>query len=56
VRGVTFIENRVKELQKLGIEEVVIAENNFKPLENLKMSIKITTLTQITDLMRFINK
>ncbi len=55
VRGVTFIENRVKELEKLGIKEVVIAQNNLKPLENLKMAIKITTLSQITDLMRFIN-
>ncbi len=56
VRGVTFIENRVKELEKLGIGEVVIAENNLKPLENLSLSIKITTLNQITDLMRFINQ
>jgi len=55
VRGITFIENRVKELEKLGIEEVVIAQNNLKPLENLNISIKITTLNQITDLMRFIN-
>jgi DNA repair protein RadA/Sms len=55
VRGVTFIENRVKELEKLGIEEVVIAHNNLKPIKNLNLSIKITTLNQITDLMRFIN-
>ena len=55
VRGITFIENRVKELQKLGIEEVVIAKSNLQPLSNLKLTIQVTALSHVTDLMRYIN-
>ncbi len=55
LRGVTFIENRIKELEKLGIEEVVIAKSNLKPLENLPITIKPVALDKITDLMKYIN-
>jgi len=55
VRGITFIENRVKELEKLGIEEVVIAKNNLQSLNNLKLKIQVTSLSHVTDLMRYIN-
>jgi len=55
IRGVTFIENRVKELEKLKIKEVVISEYNLSALKNLDLNIKIVSLKQITDLMRFIN-
>lgn len=55
VRGVSFIESRIKEIQKLGIKKVFIPLNNHQSVKDIFPQMEIVPITNIKELFRYIN-
>ena len=53
---VSFIKNRVKELEKLGFKGVYLPRANEKDLESEKFKIKLIYLKNIEELIERVKK
>ena len=56
LRKVSFIKNRVKELERLGFKGVYLPKSNEKDLETEKFKIKLIYLRNIEELIERVKK
>ena len=58
IRGVVFIDTRLKELKKLGIQTVIVPQNNMKALKDLKLDSKMNLIpiSHISEMIKIINR
>ena len=52
IRGVTKIETRIKEADKLGFEKIIISGYNAPNAKNLKTNIEIVSLYKVEELYK----
>lgn len=52
IRPVTRIEQRISEAEKLGMESIIIPENNLKGIDTGSLSIKVIEVRKVEDAFR----